>query len=296
MSHMGTSGGRTVSVAIPVYNGEDYLAEALTSVASQTRPPDEILVFDNASTDRSRAIAAEHLPETSLRPSSANVGAVVNFNRAVRECTGEYFAWLAADDRLAPKFVELTSAALHASEASVCLPAIQYIDPKGEKLSIQTGHDLASPDVRKRLRSYLRRPRWTEVYGLYRRSSLLESPMFRDEFGADVLLTWWFLLREPLLVLDEPLVEYRRYPEKSADATVESLNPNALRRRWLMTSLWVNLWREAAGQGVERSVMRLARRELVRALFHRHWIHHIAWDLYLVAGDARRRFLVRTPR
>jgi hypothetical protein len=113
--------------------------------------------------------------------------------------------------------------------------------------------------------------------------------MFRGEYGADVLLMWWFILRTPLVVLDEPLIEYRTYPTKSADETAESLNPATRKRRWLMTSLWRSLWRDAAAEGVEPRVTRVARSELIRCLFHRHWMHHVAWDFYLVAGDLVRR-------
>ncbi|MDR7255339.1 glycosyltransferase involved in cell wall biosynthesis [Nocardioides sp. BE266] len=280
------AGDATVSIAIPVYNGEDYLGEALGSVEQQTRAVDELLVFDNCSTDRTHEIAAARVGEAQVRRSATNLGAVANFNRAVADATGEYFAWLGADDRLSPGFVEHTLAALRAHpEAAACLPAIQFIDPDGALLGVQRDPDLASADARTRLRSFLNRPRWTEVYSLYRRDRLLASPRFQDEYGADVLLTWWFLLRDPLVVIDEPLVEYRTYPVKSADATAEGLNPKATRRRWLMTTLWRSLWRQAGEAGVSPGVRRTARRELVRALWHRQWLKHIAWDVYLVAGD-----------
>src|SRR4051812_47948448 len=93
----------TVSIAIPVFNGERYLRAALASVLAQTRPADEVLVMDNASTDRSREIAESLLPGA-VRTAETNRGAVANFNRAVQEASGEYFAWLAADDLLAPAF------------------------------------------------------------------------------------------------------------------------------------------------------------------------------------------------
>jgi len=282
----------SVSVAIPVYNGEQYVGEAIASVQDQTRAPDECLVLDNCSTDRTVEIATGALGAAAVRTSEVNLGAVANFNRAVDEATGTWFAWLGADDRLAPGFVErCLDAALTVPGAVACLPAVQFIDPDGERLGVQRDPDLAAADVRTRLRSFLNRPRWTEVYCLYRRDALLASPVFQPEYGADVLLTWWFLLRSPLVVLDEPLVEYRTYPVKTADATAESLNPTATRRRWLMTGLWRSLWRQAAGDGVDRRATRTARRELVRCLWHRQWIKHIAWDCSLIAGD-----LVRGPR
>lgn len=286
-----------MSIAIPVYNGEDYLGEAIGSVEQQTRAPDELLVFDNSSTDATYDIARARVGEAQVRRSETNLGAVGNFNRAVEGATGEYFAWLGADDRLAPGFVERSLEALRARpEAAACLPAIQFIDPDGARLGVQRDPELASADARTRLRSFLNRPRWTEVYCLYRRDVLLTSPMFQPEYGADVLLTWWFLLRAPLVVIDEPLVEYRTYPVKSADATAESLNPTATRRRWLMTHLWHSLWRQAGAPGVDRRVTRTARRELVRCLWHRQWLKHVAWDFYLVGGDLTRRRRRRAPR
>lgn len=286
-----------MSIAIPVYNGQGYLGEAIGSVEQQTRPPDELLVFDNSSTDATYDIARARVGEAQVRRSETNLGAVGNFNRAVEGATGEYFAWLGADDRLAPGFVERSLEALRAHpEAAACLPAIQFIDPDGARLGVQRDPELASSDVRTRLRSFLNRPRWTEVYCLYRRDVLLTSPMFQPEYGADVLLTWWFLLRAPLVVLDEPLVEYRTYPVKSADATAESLNPTATRRRWLMTHLWRSLWRQAGAPGVDRRVTCTARWELLRCLWHRQWLKHVAWDFYLVGGDLIRRRRRRAPR
>ncbi|MEO5852616.1 MAG: glycosyltransferase family 2 protein [Nocardioides sp.] len=275
-----------MTIAIPVYNGETYLREALASVADQTMPADEVLVFDNASTDRTRAIAAEVIPDSAIRTNETNRGAAANFNRAVAGSTGTYFAWLGADDRLAPEFIERCSLALDvAPEAGACLTAIQFIDPRGQPQGLQSDSALASRDARVRLRSFLRRPRWTEVYCLYRREALLASPRFTNQYGADVLLTWWFLLRDPLLVLEEPLLEYRVYPVKTAEGTARSLNPEARRPRWLMTSLWGALWRETKSGGVDARVARAARSELRRCLVHRHWLHHIAWDFYLIAGD-----------
>jgi glycosyltransferase involved in cell wall biosynthesis len=281
---MGATGLNTVSVAIPVYNGEKYLAEALASVQAQTVQPTERLVFDNCSTDGTREIAAASFGPDAVRTTERNVGAVANFNRAVHESTGTFFAWLAADDRLSPTFVERARAALEAHpEAPACLPAIQFIDPAGAPGGLQTDLALGSADPVERLRSFLRRPRWTESYCLYRREALLGSPMFRDAWGADVLLTWWFLLRGPLLVLDEPLYEYRLYPVKSAVETAEGLNPHAAVQQWRMTRLWLELRRSTYDAGVDRRVARAARRELRTALFTRHWLKHVVWDGWLQA-------------
>src|SRR4051794_3763323 len=75
-------GAATVSVAIPVYNGERYLAEAITSVLGQSLSATEFKVYDNCSTDATLTVARRLLPEVDVIRSSMNRGAVANFNQA----------------------------------------------------------------------------------------------------------------------------------------------------------------------------------------------------------------------
>jgi glycosyltransferase involved in cell wall biosynthesis len=287
---MTSPGSTTVTVAIPVHNGERHLAEALDSVSDQTRPPTETLVFDNASTDASRRIAAEHLGHDAVRSAQRNQGAAWNFTRAVRDSSGEYFAWLGADDVLRPRFVEVLAAALDARPATAAaLPAISFLSADGEPTGEQRDLLLASDDPAVRLRSFLRRPRWTEVYCLYRRATLLDSPMFRDEFGADVVLTWWFLLRGPLAVVDEALLGYRVAAQKSMEEMSESLSPGSRPEHWRKLRMWRSLWRETSAPGVDAVTRRVARRELLTALAGRDWLTHNVWDAMLVMRYLRHR-------
>jgi glycosyltransferase involved in cell wall biosynthesis len=287
---MATDGGRKVTVALPVYNGERYLAEALASVAAQTRAPDEVLLFDNCSTDSTREIAAAQPGLDGVRAAESNQGAVQNFNRAVRESTGDYFAWLAADDRMGPRFVELASAVLDAEpDRPICLTGIRFIDPDGRTIGEEHDPELTSTDARVRLRAYLRQPHWTEVYALYRRDRLLASPIFRDEYGADVLLTWWFLLRGPIAVIEDLQWEYRRYPRKSLKETVQGLNPDMPSQQWRSVRMWHTMWRDTAAPDVDRSTRRQARRELLTCLLHRAWIKHVVWDAYIAVRHLARR-------
>ena len=85
-------------IAIPVFNGERYLRESWASALAQTRPADEVLVMDNASTGTGTREIAESLLPGAVRTAETNLGAVANFNRAVEEASGGRFAWLAADD------------------------------------------------------------------------------------------------------------------------------------------------------------------------------------------------------
>jgi len=91
----------TVSVIIPVYNGQRFLAEAIRSVLDQTLPPDEIIVVDDGSTDMTAQIVAElvvcspipirYLYQENQGPSAAR-------NQGIAVASGELLALLDADD------------------------------------------------------------------------------------------------------------------------------------------------------------------------------------------------------
>ena len=86
-----------VSVIVPCYNAERYLAEALTSVLEQRPSPEEIIVIDDGSTDGSAAIAERFAPRVRcVRQEQA--GAATARNHGVSLASGELLAFLDADD------------------------------------------------------------------------------------------------------------------------------------------------------------------------------------------------------
>ena len=97
-----------VSIGLPVYNGEDFLAEALDSLLDQTYDDFELIISDNASTDSTADICTSYSAKDSriryLR-SDVNLGAAVNYNLVFELATGEYFKWAAHDDICAPEFI-----------------------------------------------------------------------------------------------------------------------------------------------------------------------------------------------
>jgi glycosyltransferase involved in cell wall biosynthesis len=101
-----------VSVVIPVFNGERYLADAVASALAQTRPPDEIWVSDDGSTDGS-AVVAGRFPSVCLLQSSHG-GPAAARNRGVEASTGDVVAFLDCDDLWLPTFLERGLAVLAA--------------------------------------------------------------------------------------------------------------------------------------------------------------------------------------
>jgi glycosyltransferase involved in cell wall biosynthesis len=91
----------TFSVIIPVYNGAATIGRALDSVTSQTQPPEEIIVVDDGSTDASAEIVAAHAGPIRL-VRQQNQGVSVARNRGAAEATGDWLAFLDADDLYFP--------------------------------------------------------------------------------------------------------------------------------------------------------------------------------------------------
>ena len=104
-----------VSVVIPVYNGERYLAEAIRSVLAQAHRPLEVLVVDDGSTDGSARVAGVFAPV--LYTYQANAGQAAARNRGVELARGELLAFLDADDVWLPDKLARQMAALAADPA-----------------------------------------------------------------------------------------------------------------------------------------------------------------------------------
>jgi len=97
-----------VSVVIPSYNSEKYVAEAITSITSQTFSDLEVIVVDGDSTDTTPRIVEEIAARDSRvrLERQAHTGIVDGRNRGAELARGEYLAWLDADDVALPRRLE----------------------------------------------------------------------------------------------------------------------------------------------------------------------------------------------
>jgi glycosyltransferase involved in cell wall biosynthesis len=105
----------TVSVAIATYNRKSMVGEAVRAAFAQSRPPEEVVVSDDASTDGTVA-AVEELAQRERRlrliRQERNSGGVVNWNRAMAATRGNLIAWCSDDDRFLPDHLEASAAYL----------------------------------------------------------------------------------------------------------------------------------------------------------------------------------------
>jgi glycosyltransferase involved in cell wall biosynthesis len=95
-----------VSILIPAFNAQEYLAETLASAIAQTWPRKEIIVIDDGSTDRTLEIAQQAASSGVRVVAQEHLGAAAARNNAFALSQGDFIQWLDADDLLSPDKIE----------------------------------------------------------------------------------------------------------------------------------------------------------------------------------------------
>lgn len=115
-----------VSILIPCYNAEKWLAETLESALAQTWENTEIIVVDDGSTDGSLEIAKTFESKNLKVISQENRGASAARNRALIECQGNFIQYLDADDLIAPDKIELQVKLLIVEKNINCIASAKW--------------------------------------------------------------------------------------------------------------------------------------------------------------------------
>jgi glycosyltransferase involved in cell wall biosynthesis len=128
-----------LSIGLPVYNGEEFLAQAFESLLGQTFSDFRLLVSDNASTDGTEDICRSYArrdPRIVYERAAENRGAAWNFNHVVHLADTEYFKWAAHDDRCAPEFLTRCIDVLdHDPRVVLCYTKSHIIDRQGNVIA-----------------------------------------------------------------------------------------------------------------------------------------------------------------
>src|SRR5262245_40295511 len=121
-----------VSIGLAVYNGEEYLSDAISSILAQSFTDFELIISDNASTDRTEEICKTYADmDSRIRYSrnETNIGGVNNENLTFRLSKGKYFRLAAHDDVCDPKLIEKCVEVLERDQDVIlCQTAIVNID------------------------------------------------------------------------------------------------------------------------------------------------------------------------
>ena len=210
-----------VSIALPVYNGDNYLEEAIESILAQTFTDFELLLCDNASTDRTEEICRKFASKDKrvryIRHKE-NIGSGPNFRFAYDHAVGEYFKWSAHDDTIAPGFLQACVDALdNHPEISLCYPRVKVIDADSNYVE---DHDVITETRAecpvKRFGSLMlaKGHRCNEVFGLIRRSDLDQTEGMGSYAVADRVLLAQLALRGPFFEHPDRLFHNRRHAQQ----------------------------------------------------------------------------------
>jgi glycosyltransferase involved in cell wall biosynthesis len=270
-----------VTIGLPVYNGELFLADALASILGQTFEDFVLVVSDNASTDATVDIVEEHAARDErivVLRGDMNRGAAWNYNRVFAECRTPYFKWAAADDMLAPTYIERLLSALDTSPASVVLayPHTQLVDADGvvvgefvDELASQPG---APPYVRvHRVASKI--ALGNVIFALMRADALARTRLHGNYPAADYVLLAELALLGEFRVVPEPLFRRRLHEGISsrANPTRASLTHWFDTQRAPVQNPSVNLLREYLA-GIQHASLPRSQRQLASLLVTASWV------------------------
>lgn len=128
---------RHVSVAMATYNGMPYLPEQLESILAQTRPADEIVICDDCSTDDTWSYLEQQSkkhPTIRLFRNDHNLRSTRNFERAIRECTGNVIFLSDQDDLWAATKIEAQLHHMLTTGAVLVMSDGDLVDAMGQKM------------------------------------------------------------------------------------------------------------------------------------------------------------------
>lgn len=216
-----------VSIGMPIYNAERYLRGALDAIIGQTFVSFELIIADNASTDRTDEICAEYAARDSrirYYRNPSNIGLAANFRRVFDLARSPLFKWAAYDDLIAPTFLERCVEVLRRHpEFLLCHSRTRVIDEHGAVLIHHPHDDLdigaASPSTR--FNEMIRVYHWCpHQYGVIRREVLARTDLVAPYPQSDRVLLAHLALLGPMAMVDEPLFSMRKH----AAGSVASFN------------------------------------------------------------------------
>jgi len=232
-----------VSIGLPVYNGENYLDQAIKSVLNQTYRNWELVISDNASTDATRAICEKYLNQDKrirYYRFDKNYGAAKNYNTTFHLSRGIYFKWLAHDDLLASTNIQKSTEILELHrDVVLCGSQKATIDAYGKILNTYELKYLKLNEDNPILRYKLLLKFFTKgfshadfVFGLMRKDILEHTPLIGNFVTSDGILLLELILKGQFYVIDEPLF-FRRIHDgistlKKNNAPKHSIQMNKL--------------------------------------------------------------------
>lgn len=231
-----------VSIGLPVFNGADYLIEAVDSILGQTFTDLELLIQDNASTDDTEKISRVYMQKDARVKyvrNSTNVGAAENYNVVFRRAKGRYFKWAAHDDVCAPEFIRQCIEVLeNQPSVALCTGETELIHDDGSPVFYnesagcfvtRDGRQVGRIDAPHRAEGLSPSARYWdvlvhtmrsfEIFGLIRADILRDTVLHENYYGSDKVLLAELSLRGRFQLIPEVLLYRRCHTAQSSRLT-----------------------------------------------------------------------------
>lgn len=222
-----------VSLGLPVYNGENFLAETIDSLLSQTFQDFELILSDNASSDATERIClAYQRVDSRIRyiRHPKNLGAAANYNFVFHQSRGRYFKWCAHDDLISSDFLE--RCVKYLDENPECVGAfpkyVKMIDGESQVISEQSA-DLEIYDDKGAARFANIAPKSRLIpimsfFALYRRDVLCHTGLHGSFQSSDRVLIAEVLLYGRIEFLETSYFAFRKHPNQYSARMAEGQN------------------------------------------------------------------------
>ena len=224
-----------VSIGLPVYNGENYLEKAIKAILAQTYSDFELIISDNASTDRTQEICLDYAArDRRIRyyRNEKNTGGASNFNRVFELSSCEYFKWAAHDDIVAPDYLLKCVAVLDQDHTVIlCHSKVKVIDSSGKVLNNSNSKIDKAGSIRPQDRFadlILDDRECVEVFGLIRRNTLKLTTLFGNYVASDRTILAELGLLGRFFIINKYLFFLRDHPERS----IRAMPAHHLRVEW----------------------------------------------------------------
>jgi glycosyltransferase involved in cell wall biosynthesis len=209
-----------VSVLMPAFNSELYVAEAIDSILNQTYSNIELIIFDDGSKDNTRAVIEKYQdPRVIKILSDTNYGVVRARNEMIDRARGQYIALMDADDIADPARIEKQLAILEGGNCEVCGSAQWVLDEATHQIK-KSKDKFTDSDLRALLSVYC---------GLCNSAMMGKAEIFkRFKYDTSILTSEDYYLWVQMAAagyrfinLKERLITYRRYPAQTSSVHLE---------------------------------------------------------------------------
>lgn len=209
-----------ISVLMPAYNSELYIAEAIESILNQSYQNIELIIFDDGSSDNTRqVIQSFDDPRIVKVLSDQNYGVVRARNEMIDRASGQYIALMDADDIADRTRLEKQLRSLEAGECDLCGSAQWVLDEASGKVK-KSKDKFTDADLRSLLSVYC---------GLCNSAMMGKAEIFkRFKYDTTILTSedyyLWVVMAAGgyrFLNLKERLITYRRYPAQTSSVHLD---------------------------------------------------------------------------